>query len=141
VPTVDRLYQHIRVTGQRTDSVIYRKSISSADSALVTDVWLDLYKYENRGGTLETRAEVGWSYWFSSSLPVESLATNQFKSGAAIELLPVVILGAATYEQVVKITRQLAAPSPRTITQVYYAKGLGVVAYEEAGTGLWYRVP
>lgn len=142
VPQSEPLYQHVTVTGWRTDSLLYRKSVSSNDSALVKDVWLDLYKYETRDGEIQTRADIAWSYWFTSYLPVETLATSQFTASATMDLLPSIQLGASTYSQVVRITHLAAAIAPaRTIWRLYYARELGVVAYEEVGTGLWYRLP
>ena len=53
-------------------------------------------------------------------------------------------LGPATYSQVIRVDNRPApgtAPLGRSTRRLYYARGKGVVAFEEAGNDLWYRLP
>ena len=53
-------------------------------------------------------------------------------------------LGPSSYSQVLRLhARQPGGPAAggRSIRHLYFARGKGVVAYEEAGSGLWYRLP
>ena len=59
---------------------------------------------------------------------------------SATRLLPVVTLGGSTYRQVLQVKRYHYQGSGPSMV-LYYAKSQGVVAFEEAKTGLWYRLP
>ncbi|GAB3636998.1 hypothetical protein GCM10027422_25880 [Hymenobacter arcticus] len=137
-------YQTITVLGQRTDSLTYIFR-TNGDSVAVVDELLELYKYYNKStGTVELRADVEWSKTFSQSLPLDAVTTNRPLQSSTVELLPTVVLGGVTYGPTLRISPQLNtvgySPRLRAIRRVYYARGKGVVGYEEDGTGLWYRL-
>jgi hypothetical protein len=142
-------YQHITVKGYRTDSTIYNVgSIANPrDSVRAVETFLDLHKYEPRGmsGVRVLLSQLGWDHWFRADPLLENVTTNQpIPAGSKVVLLPTSTLGAVSYGPTLQIDRVYAvSPTPRqrVINRVYYAKGKGVVGYEEQGTGLWYRLP
>ncbi len=142
-------YQHITVKGYRTDSVIYNVgSIANPrDSTRAISTFLDLRKYEPRAqpGTLWLLSQVGWDYWFIGDPLLQDVTTNQvLPPRGNVLLLPTVTLGGVSYGPTLQMTRSYGvspAPRQRVISRIWYARGKGVVAYEEVGTGLWYRLP
>ncbi|GAA4508601.1 hypothetical protein GCM10023172_40980 [Hymenobacter ginsengisoli] len=141
-------YQHITVKGYRTDSVIYTPVgfANPRDSARAVDTFLDLQKYMPRADPSTTilLSEVGWDHWFIGNPQLQAVTTNQPLSVSGnVELLPSITLGGISYGPTLRIKRAYVvypAPRQRIISQIWYAKGVGVVGYEELGTGLWYRL-
>lgn len=128
------LYQQITVRVQRTDT--------AAQQVLTLGLRYDpIYDLAPQ---LEAEAE--WESFYYARLPIEAV-----NAGAPIDtlqyaarLLPAATLGPATYTQVIRVDNRPyagAAPLGRQTRRLYYAKGLGVVAFEEAGNDLWYRLP
>jgi hypothetical protein len=142
-------YQHIIVKGYRPDSVIYNVgSIANPrDSARAVDTFLDVQKYEPRStpGVRVLLSQVGWDHWFRADPLLQDVTTSQpLPAGGKVVLLSNSTLGTVSYGPTLQIDRPYAvspAPRQRVINRIYYAKGKGVVGYEEQGTGLWYRLP
>lgn len=129
-------YQHITVMVQRTDTVAF--------PIVALELLLDYNP--NDYSRPELRAVAEWGTFYYGSLPL-----NEVNRGVPIDstvyaatLLPSVTLGPSSYSQVLRLHgRPLGQPAPgsRFIQRLYYARGKGVVAYEETGSGLWYRLP
>lgn len=125
-------YQHLEARAERTDS------------AAGEFMAFEAFMYTPRGGdTLELRAECHWERSQTFYLPLD--AANQGSvSSANVTLLPNVTLGSISYGPTLRLSAAAASvsrPDYKVIRQVYLAKGKGVVAFEEDGTGLWYRLP
>lgn len=125
--------QQINVTVQRTDSVFRPQ----------TALKLGLH-YDEANDTLKLEAQTDWEAAYSVYLPIDSLS-----QGAPIDtlnyyyrsarLLTSATFGTVTYSQVIHVKPY--QHGSRAIQNLYYAKGKGVVAFEEKGSGLWYRLP
>ena len=131
------LCQRITVDVRRTDTVAYGGTC------------FDMEAYSPSGaGEIPLQAIAGWESFYQLYLPV-----NEINKGAAIdtllfgpmELLRNVTFGAITYPLVIHATNRYRHGLPgngiRPTRHLYYARNKGVVAFEEAGTGLWYRLP
>lgn len=128
-------YQHVVVTVQRTDSIFQPQPV------------LDLEIYDDLPySTGEFRAEASWEAFYGARLPLDAvnqsipIDTLQY----AATLLPSASLGLSTYPQVIRVDSRNTFALPagaRPTRRLYYARGKGVVAFEEDGTGLWYRLP
>jgi hypothetical protein len=128
--------QELTVMAQRTDVP------AQAQAVLV----LGLYQ-DDQSREIAPRALAEWEASGSVRLPVNEVSQGipfdplQYP---ATELLPTATFGPTTYSQVIHVTTSYQgtpAPGIRLTRQLYYAKDKGVVAYEEEGTGLWYRLP
>jgi len=123
--------QQINVTVQRTDSVFRPQ----------TALKLGLY-YDEADDTVKLEAQTDWEAAYSVYLPIDSLSqgasidTLRYRN---IELLASATFGTITYSQVIHVKPYQYGS--RAIQNLYYAKGKGVVAFEEKGSGLWYRLP
>jgi hypothetical protein len=85
-----------------------------------------------------------WDYGFSSDLPYDDVIAGR-PLGNSTQLLPTLRLGGIDYESVLRIPNVLSGnpsgfPRNKPAQFVYYAKGVGVVGFEEGNT-LWYRLP
>ena len=129
------LCQHVTVLAQRTDSLFQPRPV------------LDLELYAQGGDPVQLRAEAEWETFYYARLPL-----NEVIKGLPIDtleyqypgtaLLPMVRLGPANYTQVVRVNNRRGMVSlPKQTRRLYYARGKGVVAFEEAGNDLWYRLP
>ena len=130
------LYQFISVAAQRTDS-----------AGQVYNV-LDLSLYHSlEYRKLELRADASWEMQSGVLLPIDSVIAGTridtlYYPG--IKFLSTVRLGPTTYSQVLFARNQRpnqVAPGSKPNRYLYYAKGNGIVGFQEDGTGLWYRVP
>ncbi|HEX8326466.1 MAG TPA: hypothetical protein VF629_02910 [Hymenobacter sp.] len=130
-------YQRIIVEVQRTDS------LSRPEQVL--ELRLPEAPFDDR----IVHALAGWESYRYASLPIDVV-----NRGAAIDtsayqfpgvyFLPTAVFGAVTYSQVIRTDYRpyTGSATPSRITRrLYYAKGKGVVAFEEVGKGLWYRLP
>ena len=91
----------------------------------------------------ELRATAAWDELYPFWLPIDSVSRNapiDTTQYSNTKLLRNIVLGPTMYPEVLHVTRKSAA-NPTRQNQLYYAKGQGVVAYEEDDTGLWYRLP
>ena len=62
----------------------------------------------------------------------------------AARLLPSATFGSTTYASVIRADNRRypgITPLNRETRRLYYALGKGVVAFEEVGNDLWYRLP
>lgn len=142
-------FQHIKVSGYRTDSVEYTagSTASPRDSVRAVYTFLDLQKHAVNGdpSTNMLLSSIGWDYWSITYPPLQEVINNQpLLAGGPVSLLPSVTLGGLAYGPTLLITRNYAPPtSPRQhiISRLWYARGKGVVGYEEVGAGIWYRLP
>lgn len=141
-------YEHITVKSERTDTTFY--SISSApgqprDSVVFQPTALDMLLYAPEGGTPTLQARCSWDYSFESSLPLDSAIAGVNLNYPNLRILPSVTLGGVTYSQTIWMKpsygNQQSTRRYKIIRQLYYTRGKGVVAFEEDGTGLWYRLP
>ncbi|WP_156109322.1 hypothetical protein [Hymenobacter sp. APR13] len=87
-----------------------------------------------------------WDYGFSSDLPYDDVIAGRPLSGFTL-LLPMLRLGGIDYTSVLRIPNDpylsgnpSGFPRNKPARFVYYAKGFGVVGFEE-GNALWYRLP
>lgn len=132
--------QHLTVTAQRTDSIY------SPLRVLDLELLLDQGTYDHP----VLRAKAEWEHFFYGRLPIDEvnqgaqIDTTSYQYPGTI-FLSSATLGPATYAQVLHLANRYPyGPAPtgsRPTRHLYYARGKGVVAYEEAGTGLWYRLP
>ena len=130
------LYQQIMVLAQRTDSVFSARPI--------LELSLNFDPVNRARPAL--RAEAEWETFYYARLPVEEVnAGAPFDTlQYAARLLPSATFGPATYAQVIRVDNRPApgtAPLGSRTRRLYYARGQGVVAFEEAGNDLWYRLP
>jgi len=144
--------QQIRVDVLRTDTVRYIRSASSTparpDSIPLTqgDALLEMGIDDNDGdGPVVVQARLYWDFAFGNSLPVQEAVDGKAVSDTTARILPTLQAGGITYGPVIQLSNNSFAASaslPRTkpIRRLYYAKGVGVVAFLEGGT-LWYRLP
>ena len=131
-----REYQNVDVTIQRPDSVGYS----------FTAVGLNQDGDPSSPNGIFFRATVGWDGFSAyDSLPIDSV-----NKGAAfdslrypgIRLVQSATFGGITYGPVLRILPFLpSTPVKGALRVIIYAKGAGVVAFEETGRGLWYRLP
>ena len=118
-------------------------------------------RYEGEETSLETYCE--WDGLHGGGLPVSEVLTGkkevkEYQSGImygsagpdtlayrSAELLPSVVLGGRTHQQVIHIANLLRKPRKarrrKEIQHLYYARQHGVVGFEEDGSDLWYRLP
>lgn len=97
----------------------------------------------------ELRAEAEWETFRYAKLPLDNIINGTpidtlygYRPGT--RLLASATLGPATYSQVIRVDNRSVpgtAPLGRSTRRLYYARGKGVVAFEEAGNDLWYRLP
>ena len=130
-------YQQITVTVQRTDSVFRPVPALVLGRNLVYTDEPDL------------RARAEWETFYYAPLPLDNVIKGTpidtlygYRPGT--RLLASATLGPATYSQVIRVDNRPApgtAPLGRSTRRLYYARGKGVVAFEEAGNDLWYRLP
>lgn len=127
-------YQEIRVQMQRMDTASVSFDVLN----------LQLYRVRASGSdTPVLYATAGWTSHGTPSLPLAQLDSGQPLDSTQyfrVKLLPSLTLGATTYGQVLR-SPSLVAPRAGLVTALYFTKALGVVGYEEVGTGLWYRLP
>jgi hypothetical protein len=142
-------FQHIKVSGYRTDSLEYTAGgiANPRDSVRTVYTFLDLQKYAVKGSpsTIMLLSKIGWDYWSTTYPPLQEIINNQpLLAGGPVTLLPSVTLGGIAYGPTLLITRNYSLPvSPRQhiVSCIWYARGKGVVGYEEVGAGVWYRLP
>ncbi|WP_460608770.1 hypothetical protein [Hymenobacter terrigena] len=144
--------QKVRVDVFRTDTVRYVRSASSTptrpDSIALTqgDTLLEMGVDDNDGdGPVVVQTRLYWDFGFENSLPVQEAVTGKALPDTTAHLLPSFQVGGVAYGPVIQVSNSLYAAAnslPRTkpVRRVYYAKGVGVVAFLEGGT-LWYRLP
>jgi hypothetical protein len=129
-------YQNVTVTMQRTDSAGYSFTVvdlvRSGDPSYATGLFF---------------AAVGWETLGNGQLPIDELNqglpydTTQYRG---VKVLPTLTLGSNTYNNVLEIKSLYTgtiSPGLPTTTRVYYAKQLGVLAFDDKATGRWYRLP
>ena len=143
--------QQIRVDVRRTDTVRYVRTSSSTptrpDSIPLTgattllDMGLD---DEHGSGPATVQARIHWDFAFYNYLPIQQVVAGEALPDTTARLLPALRVGGASYGPVIQLSNSSYASAllPRTkpIRRLYYAKGVGVVAFVEGGT-LWYRLP
>jgi hypothetical protein len=145
-PTPSRL-QQIRVDVLRTDTVRYMPSPGSTparpDSIPITqgNSLLEMNLYDNYGdGPVVVRTRLYWDSGFYNDLPVQEAIADKALPDTTARVLPSLRVGGVSYGPVIQVSnsRYAAVPRPRTkpIRRLYYAKGVGVVAFLEEGT-LW----
>ena len=150
-PTGSSRLQEIRVDFRRTDTVRYVPSPGSTptkpDSVPVTyaNTLLELRTDDNYGsGSAVVQAQIHWDSGFYNYLPIQEVVANQPLPDTTAHLLPSLQIGGITYGPVIQLSNSSYAstPLPRTkpTRRLYYARGVGVVAFLEGGT-LWYRLP
>ncbi|MCB2407667.1 hypothetical protein [Hymenobacter lucidus] len=136
-PSRELIAQQVKVLALRTDSTAQPQTVLN----------LELY-YDGSEAKVVLLAEVEWETFYPAArLPIDSVNAGvalgtTFTPG--IEFLPTITLGPATYSQVIRAQNQYPTatlPGLKLVRQLYYAKNKGVVAFEEDGTGLWYRLP
>ena len=117
------------------------------DSVLITDAntLLELRTDGNHGsGRAVVQAQIYWDFGFYNYLPIQEVVANQPFPDTTAHLLPTFQAGGITYGPVIQVSSSpyLSTPLPRTkrTRRLYYAKGVGVVAFVEGDT-LWYRLP
>lgn len=130
------LYQQVVVWAQRTDSVF------SAHPIL--ELSLNFDPISESQPVLRAQAE--WETFYYARLPI-----NEVNAGAPIDtlqyaarLLPRATFGPVTYAQVIRVDNRRssgAGLASRTTRRLYFVRGKGVVAFEEPGNDLWYRLP
>lgn len=134
LPRSDILCQQVAVTAQRLDT--------TAQPTTVLDFALNYY-----AGDITFRPTAGWDGFNAyDSLPIDSVNKGvAFDSlrYTGIRLLQTAAFGGITYGPVLRILifSSSATPVKGALRVLYYAKGAGVVAFEEVGRGLWYRLP
>lgn len=149
-PTPSRL-QQIRVDVLRTDTVRYVRTSSSTlgrpDSIPITQgsSLLEMSLDDNHGsGPVVVRAQLYWDFGFYNYLPVQETIAGKAMPDTTTRALPSLQVGGITYGPVIQLsnTASNSAPLPRAkrARRLYYAKGVGVVAFLEGNT-LWYRLP
>jgi hypothetical protein len=149
-PTPSRL-QQIRVDVRRTDTVRYVRvpgtTPGQPDSVVSTGAatLLDLRAGESFDrGQARGLGQLFWEYGFYNYLNLNEVIANQPQPDTTTRVLPSLQVGGITYGPVIQLSNSpfTSAPSPRTkpTRRLYYAKGVGVVAFLEGGT-LWYRLP
>lgn len=126
--------QQLTVTAQRTDT--------TAQPTTVLDFALNYY-----AGDITFRPTAGWDRFEAyRDLPIDSVnkavAFDSLRY-PGVRLLQTATFGGATYASVLRILTSppSATPIKGALRVVYFAKGTGVVAFDEIGTGLWYRLP
>ena len=126
-------FQNITVAAVRSDTVgvLFEALTLAADPSYSTG-FPDVPVY----------GEAAWGSSSTVRLPIaeinNGIAFDTLGVYQHTRLLASLKLGSATYSQVVEVRRPTAAVGT---TALYYAKGSGVVAFEERNTGLWYRLP
>ena len=125
--------QQVTITVQRTDSAFRPQ----------TALKLGLY-YDESDETVKLEAQTDWEAAYSVYLPIDSVSQgapidtlNYYYRSA--KLLASATFGPLTYAQVIHVKPYQYGS--RAIRNLYYAKGKGVVAFEENGSGLWFRLP
>lgn len=88
-------------------------------------------------------ARVSWPGYYTAVLPVDELNSRNQPDSLAFQSLKLVLglaLGPTTYAQAVRIRIPMQRAGTPVAT-LYYARGSGVVGFQEYGGGLWYRLP
>ncbi|SDX32278.1 hypothetical protein [Hymenobacter psychrophilus] len=130
------LAQHITVRAQRTDSITI--------PAPILDLGLS---YSVDGRLIFSPSQIRWEGFYGANLPIDSVSIGRPINSLYYpdaELLPTATFGSVTYRQVFKVQNPYPKFTPagtKTVMQLYYAREKGLVAFEEEGTGLWYRLP
>ena len=129
-------YQELTVLAQRTDTVG-----QSPRPVLSLELHYDLASV-----TPALWATAQWETFYQAELPL-----NEVNGGTAIDtvryaarLLPSATFGSTTYASVIRVDNRRypgTTPLQRETRRLYYALGKGVVAFEEVGNDLWYRLP
>ena len=145
-------YEELTVTIQRTDSA------AKPFDALA----LELFASDEQEGEPTIKAYCGWDE-YGGGMPIEKILngaaqTKEYTRSTmgqigsseitvvayeSAELVPSLMLGGKAYEQVVRIDNllePLKQPLKNTFRHLYYARQLGVVGFEAARGGEWYRV-
>jgi hypothetical protein len=148
-PTPSKL-QQIRVDVRRTDTLRYMPSLGSSparpDSVPITSAstLLEMRLDDNHGsGKVVVQSKLFWDFGFYNYLPVQEVVANQALPDTSAHVLPSLQVGGITYGPVIQVTNNPSTtrlPRTKPIRRLYYAKGVGVVAFLEGGT-LWYRLP
>ena len=131
------LYQQLVAVVQRTDLATGRRYALTMGQ-----------NYDPHWSRPQLRAEASWETFFSARLPIDEVNAGlpiDTLTYPATEFLREATFGTSRYDSVIHLTyrhRNGTAPAgARPTRQLYYARGKGVVAYDEEGTGLWYRLP
>lgn len=142
-------YEEVTVMAERTDTTFYyyRGAPGQAlDSALFQTTALVMSLYMPEGSAPRLQARCGWDYGaYGQSLPLDSAIAGAVLNYPTLKILPSVTLGGITYGPTIWQTlnhgSQQSTRRYKLIRQLYYARDKGVVAFEEDGSGLWYRLP
>jgi hypothetical protein len=143
--------QQIRVDVVRTDTVRYIPSPSSTptrpDSIPLTqgDTLLEIGVDDNNGGgPVVVQAQLHWDFGFYNYLPVQEAIASKAMPDTTARVLPSLQVGGSTYGPVIQLSNTPSylgsLPRAKRARRLYYAKGVGVVAFLEGNT-LWYRLP
>ena len=133
-------YQHISVEMKRTDTTVTYFRALDMDVPPETGA-------PARPDSTWCQASAEWeNSWMQ--LPIDAVERGRRIDTLVYgpnELLPTATFGPSTYTGVIHSTvrHPYGSPTgtPRRPSHFYYARNKGVVAFEEDGTGLWYRLP
>lgn len=139
--------QSIEVLVRRTDTIRYSPTPTSTPTR--PDSIPDTYAsslLSISAGDLDQPGYtyLSWDFGFSNSLPIDEVIAG-LPLGNSTQLLPTLRLGGIDYTSVLHIPNGRSGnpsgfPRNKPARFVYYAKGFGVVGFEEGNT-LWYRLP
>jgi hypothetical protein len=143
------MYEEVTVRAERMDTTLYYYCGASGqplDSMLFQTIALNMTLYNPTGGMPLLQASCGWDYSaYSRSLPLDSAIAGAQLDYLTLKILPKVTLGGIDYGQTIwqalDYGSQQSTRRYKLIRQLYYTREKGVVAFEEDGTGLWYRLP
>ncbi|MBC6696512.1 hypothetical protein [Hymenobacter sp. BT190] len=139
--------QSIEVLVRRTDTIRYTPTPTSTPTRpdSIPDTYARSLLSMSAGDNFDVGyAYLNWDFGFSNSLPIDEVIAGRPLMNSA-QLLPTLRLGGINYESVLRIPNGLSGnpsgfPRNKPARFVYYAKGFGVVGFEEGNT-LWYRLP
>jgi hypothetical protein len=150
-PGSSSILQQVRVDMLRTDTVRYMPSPGSTparpDSIPLTqgNPLLEMGIDNNDGdGPVVVRAQLYWDFGFYNGLPLQEAITGQALPDTTARVLPSLRVGGVSYGPVIQVANSTYTAGgvrpTKPIRRLYYAKGVGVVAFLEGGK-LWYRLP
>ena len=145
-------FETLQVMVQRTDTT------AKPFDALA----LELFASDEQEGAASLKVFAGWDN-YGSSMPVEKILRGvtpakeytrstmgrvgssevEVVADESSELVPSLTLGGKTYPEVVRIDNRLDPTKQRlryTFRHLYFSRSLGVVGFEAATGGEWYRV-
>ena len=139
--------QTLDVRVRRTDTIRYTPTPTSTPTRpdSVPDTYARSLLSISAGDNIQPGyAYLEWDFGFSGNLPLDDVIASRPLANPT-QLLPTLRLGSIEYESVLRVPNSLSGtpygfPRNKPAHFVYYAKGFGVVGFEEGNT-LWYRLP